>query len=113
MHNVELPWPPKELMPNWSSGRHWAALSRKKQDYREICRLLCLKLPKMHGRVAVKLIFHPPDARHRDLDNLHSACKYLLDGLATAVGVDDRNFRPVTLDFGEIKKGGAVWVEIS
>lgn len=55
----------------------------------------------------VRIIFHAPDRRKRDLDNLLSSCKAYLDGIALAYGINDTLFRPITIDFAEetYKKG--------
>lgn len=60
--------------------------------------------------IHLTIIFYPPDNRRRDLDNCHAAIKSGLDGMASALGVDDRVFRPITLDFGEKIEGGKVSV---
>ncbi len=55
------------------------------------------------------MLFHAPDRRRRDLDNLLSSCKSYLDGVALAYGINDSRLRPMTIDFAdEIFKGGKV-----
>lgn len=39
------------------------------------------------------MTFYPPDRRYRDDDNMISAFKHGRDGVALALGVDDRRFR--------------------
>ena len=57
--------------------------------------------------------FCPPDARRRDLDNYLAHEKCRVDGIAKALGIDDSQFRPITIDWGEKVKGGKVIVEIN
>ena len=52
---------------------------------------------KMEGKVEIRLTFVQDDKRHRDLDNLLAASKSLLDGVAHALGIDDKNFEPITI----------------
>ena len=41
------------------------------------------------GPVTVRMVFHPPDNRRRDLFNLSDNMKYYLDGVFKASGIDD------------------------
>lgn len=73
-----------------------------------------LPMPNLHeGDISVVITFCPPTKRHFDLDNLLSRCKGLLDGLADAWGVNDVRFRPVTIDIGDVIKGGSVYIHVS
>lgn len=54
-------------------------------------------------KVKVSLVFYPPDKRKRDWDNMLAACKSGLDGLADAMGVDDRNWELSFTVASEIK----------
>lgn len=68
---------------------------------------------KMNGPVHVKLTFHPPDNRRRDLDGMLSASKQALDAVSHAIGVDDYEFS-LTLVRGESRpKDGLVVMEVS
>ncbi len=112
--NVTLPWPPKELSPN--ARLHWAALSRVKKQYRAACHAQAYMAGIRPGdlgpakKAAVSLTFYPPDRRARDQDNMMASMKAGLDGLADALGLDDRNFR-VTFDVADAI-GGMVKVAI-
>lgn len=59
----------------------------------------------------LSITFNPPDKRRRDLDNMLASCKAMLDGLASAMKVDDYEFT-ITLRRGDPVKGGAVAVVI-
>lgn len=94
MSQIELPWPHKALWPN---GRpHWAAKAtqtRKHKDWAFVA-ALAAKLPAGGSeRVPILLTFHPlPKGPAPDKDNGVAACKAYLDGIAKAMGVDDRLF---------------------
>lgn len=91
--SIMLPWPPRSLSPN--ARQHWRALAAAKKSYR----LACFAQAKeqgattMQGPLDVALIFHPPDKRHRDWDNMLASIKAGLDGLADAIKVDDKHWR--------------------
>ena len=93
---VTLGWPPRELSPN--AKLHWAVKRRHTQRYREACywQALCDGIKPNHHYappISIHLRFIPPDGRHRDEDNMIASCKAALDGLADALGVNDREFR--------------------
>jgi crossover junction endodeoxyribonuclease RusA len=112
---VTLPFPPKELNPN--QRNHWSVLARAKKRYRELCWVLALKAGLTPEAVKgweaadVHLNFYPPDRRGRDGDNMLAAMKAGIDGLADAVGMDDKHFK-VTFDVSD-DIGGMVKVSIS
>jgi crossover junction endodeoxyribonuclease RusA len=109
---IILPWPPKELSLNARVHRLKKAAIGKK--YREACFWLTkqaqVAIPE--GRVHLTLTFIQPDRRSRDLDNLLSSIKYGIDGMADGLGINDRMFRPVTIDVSD-DIGGMVKVEFS
>jgi crossover junction endodeoxyribonuclease RusA len=111
---VILPWPPKELSPN--ARLHWSRVAKAKKQYRNACWALALEAginpTSVPGgnRYALELMFYPPDRRQRDHDNLIASMKAGLDGLADAMGVDDRKFR-LTQDVSP-DIGGYVRIEI-
>lgn len=88
-----LPFPPKELSPN--KRLHWAQLSNAKKSYRAQCYYLARHLHGFYekdAKLGISLIFFPPDKRHRDDDNMEAAFKAGRDGVAEALGVNDRFF---------------------
>ena len=112
---IELPFPSNKLSPN---GRfHWAVVAKAKKEARSTAYYLTKEVLKgsecvvTHGYVAVSLEFQPPSRRSYDLDGLLSRSKAYLDGIADAIGIDDKHFRP-TLIMGEPVKGGRVVVKI-
>lgn len=109
MTSLVLPWPPKELSPN--ARVHWSKKSKAAKAYRADCHILCrqagLTAPK--GRsIILTLEFVPPDRRHRDDDNMLAAFKSGRDGIADALGIDDRQFVTQISVSAETVKGGAV-----
>jgi crossover junction endodeoxyribonuclease RusA len=95
---IHLPWPPKELSPNWRG--HWAQKSRAAKRYRYQCRILALSAMShaqivkigQWKRIDLSLEFYPKDRRKRDDDNLIAAFKPGRDGLSDAMCMDDANF---------------------
>lgn len=117
MTRLVLPWPPKELNPNKKS--HWSIKAKFAKSYREACYLLTKQhlaqgnwqeLPK-EGDLHFWLDFFPPDKRHRDDDNVIRMFKAGRDGIAEALGVNDRRFR--THPYLQTTIGGMVKVEIT
>jgi crossover junction endodeoxyribonuclease RusA len=94
MFEVTLPWPPKALNPN--ARVHWSAKSKSAKAYRVTCFALCIeaKTPKIkdEGPIHLSIEFIEPDERHRDLDNMLASIKNGLDGIADALGVNDKRF---------------------
>ena len=111
MTTVSLPWPDKSLHPNARS--HGAVKSRATKAARTqaygLAHMGMGELPE--GPIAVRIVFHPPDKRGRDLDNMLASCKAYLDGISDAYGVNDARF-VLTLERGPVIKGGCVSVTI-
>jgi len=107
-----LPWPPMALSPN--ARTHW----RKKAPIAKAYKHACWALTKEAGlivpdapKLALWLAFYPPDRRHRDDDNVIASFKYGRDGLALALGIDDKRFR--CFPFLQTEIGGYVRVRIT
>lgn len=111
---VTLPWPPKILSPN--ARAHWAAKAKAAKAYRAECAWLT-KAAGLHvdwdGTVHLWITFLAPDRRHRDDDNLIAAFKSGRDGMADALGIDDKRFRVQPWVSDEVVTGGAVKVRLS
>jgi crossover junction endodeoxyribonuclease RusA len=120
MLTITLPFPPSALMPNRKNGKHWADTHSAKRKAWDDAYMLALQAlnqhkgewPSLQGPVPLTLTFCPPDKRIRDIDGMLSACKHHLDGVATALTINDYQFDPITLRRGEPVKGGAVIVTI-
>lgn len=93
MSTVTFPWPPRELSPNRRC--HWARKAKAAKAYRLDCFYLAkearVKAPA-EGPISLRIEFVPPDRRGRDLDNMLASIKSGLDGLAEALGVNDKRF---------------------
>ena len=88
-----LPWPPKELSPNFRA--HWGALAKAKKAFRARCAwaareqgACAIQADKLH----LSLTFYAPTRRAYDLDNALARMKSGLDGLADVLGVDDKHW---------------------
>lgn len=115
MISITLPWPDSRLAPN--ARGHWYVKAQAVRKARDTAQILALGATvvgtEQLGRCRrVKLVFHPPDRRQRDIDNLIASCKAYLDGVCTALGIDDRQFRAVTGEWGEVAREGRVRLEL-
>lgn len=109
---VKLPWPHKHLSPN--ARVHWSKKAKEARRARHDAAACALEAGIRHieaGRLLVKLIFCPPDRRHRDLDNMLASAKSLMDGIADVTGVDDSRWA-ISLYRDDPVKGGAIRVEV-
>lgn len=110
---IELPWPHKDLSPN--ARGHWSKRHRavKKARADAYGATLAAGIRKVAvDLVQVTTTFFPPDRRNYDHDNLQARCKAYFDGIADAIGVDDKHFRHAPVQAGAPRKHGAVHVEI-
>jgi hypothetical protein len=117
MITVHLPFPDSRLNPNRCKGKHWASTVALRKSTREAATLLTRQASKgvtfpMGHEVALKVVFIQPDRRQRDRDNLLSAAKPSLDGVADALNISDSQFNPVTVCREYGPKPGSVRIEI-
>jgi len=110
---IILPWPPKELNPNWT-GKLRDKLRAKKQ-YKHDCfweteRQLDRKIDGS-GKVPVQIEFYPPDRRGRDDDNMIGAFKNGRDGMTDAMKINDKMLKP-SYSVCEPVKGGKIVVRL-
>lgn len=100
-----LPIPPQAISPNASRGQSKIAAimkSRKVKGNKTLARLVLgsalvdfgIREPAFAGYA---LAFHFRTAHHRDDDNADACCKAYRDGMAAALGIDDRSFRKLAL----------------
>lgn len=115
MTTIKLDWPSRKLSPN--ARTHWAALAGAKRVYRNNCTWLAKAAILQQGQplatipLPVLVTFNPPDKRGRDTDNMLASVKAGLDGVADAIGIDDKHW-VLTIARGEPVKGGRVVVQI-
>lgn len=106
---VTLPWPPKELSPN--ARVHFRRKAAAAKMYRNLAHWLAWQAGRDDG-ASLSITFNPPDNRRRDLDNMLASIKSGLDGIASAIGIDDSKWS-LTIRKGEPVKGGRVIVEVT
>lgn len=115
---IRLPWPDTSLMANRKNGKHWLSSHAAKVRSRESAFVAAKEALGRNslaaaGQVPVTITWVAPNRIRRDLDGLLSAEKPRLDGIAAALGIDDSQFRPLTLDRAlDSEKKGFVLVEI-
>lgn len=109
MLRLELPFPDADLWPNGRS--HHMAKARKVSKAREYAYWLALSkkddFQRGEGLIAVHLTVNP-----KPRDNASAAAKAFLDGIAQAIGIDDRHFASPVVTIGERKPGGGFVLEI-
>jgi crossover junction endodeoxyribonuclease RusA len=120
---INLPFPNGKLSPNRAKGMHWGATSSLKgrqfddaytAAYQAISTITAKEWTPLVGRtIPLTVTFNEPDRRMRDLDNLLAAAKSAIDGIATALTVNDKHFSPITVVRGEVVKGGQMIVEVA
>ena len=54
----------------------------------------------------------PPDRIRRDDDNIFSAFKSTRDGIFRALNLDDTLIRRTIIEWGEVEKGGAIYIRL-
>jgi crossover junction endodeoxyribonuclease RusA len=75
--------------------------------------LACKPLPKFtSSELLLTITFEMPDKRHRDADNCLAAAKSALDGVASALAVDDSRFNPLRIFRKHGTKPGKIIVQI-
>lgn len=117
MIELVLPWPSRDLHPN--ARVHWARKAKAAKAARQEADVLALAagwqrlgLPAT-GPLHIWIDGYPADRRRRDADGLLSSMKAALDGIADAIGVDDRRFVPHPWVKDEVKPGGEVRIRIT
>ncbi len=116
MIELVLPWPSRDLHPN--ARVHWARKAKAVKAARQQADILALAAGWQHvswpdGPLHVWIDGYPADRRRRDADGLLSSMKAALDGIADAIGVDDRVFIPHPFVSDTVVKGGEVRITIT
>lgn len=108
---IRLPFPPASLSGH--AKGHWRAKAAATKQWRDltckIAKAAKLSIPA-DGDIRVRVTFVPPD-RRSDRTNFANRCKPIFDGLADALGVNDRRFLPA-FHYMEPQKPGWLIVEI-
>lgn len=89
---IILPWPEKALHSN--ARCHWAAKARAVADARNLAWALATQRPRVPclPDAVIFVELYPPTKRG-DVHNVPSSLKAYIDGIAEAMGCDDRGFR--------------------
>lgn len=116
--HIRLNWPDPLLFPNRRRGsfrKFQPAIKAARQEgFYAAKEALGRNTIRLGPRNQVRIMFAMPDRINRDSDGMHGAIKPHLDGIAKALGVDDKVFRPVTIDDClDQERKGFVLVEIT
>jgi hypothetical protein len=115
---IILPWPDKALSPN--SRVHWGQKAKAVKDARKFAWFAAKAVgigintfAGYDGKLHLWIDYYAKTRNYPDADNCLSASKAYLDGIADALGVNDRRFvyHPFVKD--ETHKGGKVVIRIT
>jgi len=110
---ITFPWYPKELSPN--SSKHYLNKAQFKKRYRLECyyhtKAAMVDYPVRDDYKALQITFYKPNNRHMDLDNMLASIKSGLDGMADALGVNDKCFKRIVIEVAN-NIGGYIEVEV-
>ncbi|WP_230280248.1 hypothetical protein [Croceicoccus sp. Ery15] len=107
MIRVDLPYPHKTLWPN-GPQRNYHAKARHKKSHRNWAwgAAKAEKGTVEGDPVPVRLIVHAkPTGPLPDRDNCVAALKAYQDGIAAAIGIDDKHFAEPTVEFAMPRDG--------
>lgn len=114
---IEFPYPDKSLMPNRKNGSHWSKTKDAKVNAMNEAFWITKQAVKAfkfkQEKLALTITYIQNDKRHRDLDNLLAGSKAILDGMAKALGVDDKLFEPITIQRGYNKLKNSTIIELT
>lgn len=103
---IDLPYPHKALWPN---GRaHYRAKAREAKKHRQwayLCTLADASGAKFHPSAITIRVHAKRTGPMPDRDNVVAAAKSLLDGIADALDVNDRNFPEPKVEFAPERDG--------
>lgn len=115
---IILPWPDKALSPN--SRIHWATKARAVKVARKYGHGVTLAaglnsstFKGYDGKLHLWIDYYAKTRNYPDADNCLSASKAFFDGIADALGVNDRRFVYHTLVKDETFTGGRVVIRIT
>ena len=112
---VALPWPAKELNPNSRCG--WRRKAEAVQLARNVAYFLARSRYDGHTylddrELQLRVVAYPPDKRRRDADNILASEKAHIDGVCQALQIDDHSIRRTVIEWGDVKKGGEIVMEL-
>lgn len=109
---IVFPWPDSALSSNSRANRRNIAKAKKQQRVDAYWLAKAAKIEPNPAAV-LNIEYLPPNAARRDAQNMPTALKGMIDGIADAMGCDDHKFRVRYPDaFGAVTKGGAIIITI-
>lgn len=111
---IELPFPAQILWPN-GRGHHMRkhGATKKHKTWARVAALgKRADAPSGEQLHLVATFYCKPAGPLPDKDNAGASLKAYQDGIAWALGVDDRNFGQPVVKFGDRVKGGKVVIEV-
>lgn len=112
---VETGWPIPRLWPNSRDHRMqvWRAQQAATREAYWATNLVKPRNWKPNGeRFKLTIRAHPSVRRERDDDNLIAAAKSLRDGIAHALGVDDKLFDIQPVQWGDMHQSGRLYFDL-
>lgn len=108
---IELPFPPSELSGH-NNGQWFnkSGIVAKHRKWAFTATKAARPTVPAKGDVRLHIHFHAPDNRG-DRTNYWNRCKPYIDGIAEALGINDRRFLP-SKSFGANEPGGRVLISI-
>lgn len=101
VREIVLPWPSAKLTPH--AKGHWRPKADATKAARRLAWETCLDTPRiLTVPDAVIYVEYWPKAYRGDVHNMHGRMKAYIDGIADAMGCDDKNFR---IDFPSVWAG--------
>ena len=103
---LDLPYPHKALWPN---GRaHWGTRATETKKHRQWAHQMAYgqrdRVTLGDGKVPVRITVHgKASGPLPDADNASAAAKAYLDGIASALGVNDRTFAAPIVEYGSAR----------
>ena len=98
---ITLPWPSSKLTPH--AKGHWRPKADATKFARSLARIAALEAPRVSVIPdAVIFVEYWPKAFRGDVHNMHGRMKAYIDGIADAMGCDDKGFR---VDFPPVWAG--------
>jgi len=117
---IQTGWPSSNLSPNGRPNRWQKAKSLRQAKNEGFIATIAAKPVGFQfgpGPLKVTINAHPPSlpqggGNHPDDDNLISSAKPFRDGIAAALGVDDRTFEVQPVQWRERVRGGRLIFEV-
>ena len=112
---ISTGWPSSNLSPNGRPNRWEKARSlRRAKNEGFIATIAAKPVGFQFGPGPLKVTIHaePPTARERDDDNLIAAAKAFRDGIAAALGVNDKLFQNQPVQWLAPKRPGRLIFEV-